>query len=166
MLKKICFVIALGVGLIFNSIETQAAVGTNAATPSIYLLTTNSFKITKITIANSSGSNANIFVWNGNVASNTWSRGAYSNYTSTVTTCTNIYTDFLGASVTNTYPCVTNTAQSNPAAVVSFELLTSLTVPTGSTVIDTSTYGYSANVGIVMSNSATVTATFETQEYR
>lgn len=160
MFYKLMVVVAITSLLATEFISSAAVLSTNVTAGRRNVLT-NSCRIKQITVANTSGGVANVRVYNSPNSNVLFTNGAYTNFLISAITCTNIFTNVLGRVQTNSFPCITNTMQSFPATEQAFELLSLLTVPNGTTLNNASSSGYIANMGINITNDATVTVTIE-----
>lgn len=161
LIKKLKFpvvalMIALLVALPFSGFTATISRSLTSGVPTNLVSVAGT--ITRITLSGTAGT-VKVQLFDAPAVALTYVIGAYTNYTPTVYTNAVVFTDILGASVTNNHKYITNLATANIQTTNLFRSLGQFSVPAGETI----TINYDTvnvfNRGILITNNGAIDVT-------
>ena len=149
-MKKLLSVLLLAVSLAFSQAAT-VTFSPVAASNTAMLVITGAVQITSIQIGGVAG-NTLFRLFDAPIPTVSYTNSAITNNVYTFTTCSNVYTNYLGTIETNTYPCITNQLVVNVGTTNSWNTVAAITGVTNSTIIVTPAIPFIALRGIAITN--------------
>ena len=154
MIKK--FILSLAVGLMFiGSAIAETATATLTGNSPTNLVLQGPAKINGISVSSLATTNGTLTFWDSPYNTNTYTRGAFTNFTTTVFNTNRIYTNFFGVLTTNTYQVKAMTTNTAAAAVVARPQIASI-VTVSNSVVTYDFDGVYVGTGLLITNLGTI----------
>jgi hypothetical protein len=159
MIKKLLTLASLVFALHVNAAVFNLSTNLTSVAPTTINLLTEPSTIYQIVVSTTNINPMTVAFYDASGTNTFYTNNAYTNYSWSVGTATNIYTNFLGVVWTNTYLANIRSTNSQPAATNSFPLLWSTTVVSNAPVTYTPPVGINAFSGVVATNQGKVSIT-------